>query len=153
MRPHLWRRRYGKVPIQIVIDSIPLARGKILSPDAERQRLLSILSGHLRRRILLSVLLLLRTLPQALGSDGGNPNETGEATMKKSMATATSNVNVTLCVQLSENGQRNEIKKGRSGKQEVLIKGRIPPDDVDLFSGRRWQVVHGAKARLDSYHR
>ena len=53
--------------------------------------------------------------------------------MKKSMATATSNVNVTFCVQLSENGQRNEIKKGRSGKQEVLIKGRIPPDDVDLF--------------------
>jgi len=49
------------------------------------------------------------------------------------MATATSNVNVTFCVQLSENGQRNEIKKGRSGKQEVLIKGRIPPDDVDLF--------------------
>ncbi len=53
--------------------------------------------------------------------------------MKKSMATATNKVNVTFCVQLSETGQRNEIKKGRSGKQEVLIKGRIPTGDVDLF--------------------
>jgi hypothetical protein len=53
--------------------------------------------------------------------------------MKKSTARVTPKVNVTFCVQLSEDGQRNEIKKGRSGKLEVLIKGQIPPDDVDLF--------------------
>ena len=56
-----------------------------------------------------------------------------EATMKKSTTTATRKVNVTICVQLSENGQRNEIKKGRSGKPKVLVKGRISPEDVDLF--------------------
>jgi hypothetical protein len=53
--------------------------------------------------------------------------------MKKSTATATRKVNVTICVQLSERGQRNEIKKGRSGKPKVLVKGRISPEDVDLF--------------------
>ena len=50
--------------------------------------------------------------------------------MKKS---TTRKVNVTICVQLSENGQRSEIKKGRSGKPKVLVKGRISPEDVDLF--------------------
>ena len=53
--------------------------------------------------------------------------------MKKSTTTATRKVNVTICVQLSEKGQRNEIKKGRSGKPQVLVKGRISPEDVDLF--------------------
>jgi hypothetical protein len=53
--------------------------------------------------------------------------------VKKITATATRKVNVTICVQLSERGQRNEIKKGRSGKPQVLIKGRISPEDVDLF--------------------
>ena len=53
--------------------------------------------------------------------------------MKKTTARAKGKVNVTFCVQLSEDGQRNEIKKGRSGKLEVLIKGQISPDDVDLF--------------------
>ena len=53
--------------------------------------------------------------------------------MKKSTTTATRKVNVTICVQLSEKGQRNEIKKGRSGKPKVLVKGRISPEDVDLF--------------------
>jgi hypothetical protein len=53
--------------------------------------------------------------------------------MKKSSTTATRKVDVTICVQLSEKGQRNEIKKGRSGKPQVLVKGRISPEDVDLF--------------------
>ena len=53
--------------------------------------------------------------------------------MKKSTSTATRKVKVTICVQLSERGQRNEIKNGRSGKPTVLVKGRISPEDVDLF--------------------
>jgi hypothetical protein len=70
--------------------------------------------------------------------------------MKKTTARAKTKVNVTFCVQLSEDGQRNEIKKGRSGKLEVLIKGQISPDDVDLFrvdaDGRKAVTVASSRA-------
>jgi hypothetical protein len=83
--------------------------------------------------------------------------------MKKSTATVTRKVNVPICVQLSETGERNEIKKGRSGKPKVLVKERISPEDVDLLKvdadGRLFteqrhdavlsvdELVHSARAR------
>jgi hypothetical protein len=42
-------------------------------------------------------------------------------------------VKVTIHFRLSEQGQRGEIKRGRSGERDKSIEGKISPEDVDLF--------------------
>jgi hypothetical protein len=42
-------------------------------------------------------------------------------------------VEVTIYFDLSEQGQREEIKQGRTGQREQSIDGKIQPEDVDLF--------------------